>query len=245
MNPQEILDKMTDEQKQALLNEEIPAEIEKQAQAEVDQKLLADSCYNFGYLTAAENLALEEGEGDLAKVATAEEIKEHTAALETEKQNIETLVSDMGVADVEDEVDFAKTAQALAGFMFEGFADCLTKAAEGRSPKAVMKYVGKAREAMRAGGAKMKHTGGEALKHVRTHKKKYIGGGAAAAGLGYLGKKMHDKSRQKTAAEADSIDIAEQVKADIVKIASIDESLKKLAAHAAKKGDELKKHMKD
>lgn len=250
----EVLNGLTDEQKQALLNEEIPEELEKEAQAEVDQELLTNSLYNYGYLMAAEQLGTEEGDGDLKKVASEDEIKEHNAAVEAERANIETLVADLGLAEVEDEVEFAKTAEAMAAFMFAGYSDCMVKSAAAGHMKAVSKYIGKARKGMaEAAGAAMKHgkkavkgsraAAGKALKMIRKHPGKAAGGAAAVGALGFLGKKMHEK-HEKRAAAADSVDMALAAQEDMEKIASIEQSFEKLASHASKKGDELKKHLK-
>lgn len=245
---EQILNGLSEDQQNALLNEQLPEELEKEAQAEVDEALLSDALYDIGYLMASEQLALEEGEGDLNKVASAEEIEQHNVAFETAKQNVETLVNDLGLADIEDEVSIAKTAQAMAGIMFEGWSDCVVKTAAGRNPAAVGKYLGKAHKAMKemagkALGAGKKHAK-SALKAIRKKPLHAAGAVAGLGALGYLGKKMHEKKASEGGENMDSIDLAARVNEDVEKIASIAEGFDKLAAHAAKKGDELKKHLK-
>lgn len=224
----------------------LPEEQVKEAQAAVDRELLADALYQYGWLQAERQFATCEGDGDLSKVASADVIKTHEEQEALVQENIETLVNELGIEGIEDEVEFAKEAQAAAGLIFNGYTDALEKIAAAK-PAMFKKFLGKAKGAMKdlhAKGKDMaakgmsvaKKHGKKALHAVKKHPGKAMG---AAAGLGLAAGAMAHKKMEKKASDMS----VEELHEEFARITEIEAGLDKLAAYAAKKGEAAKKNL--
>jgi hypothetical protein len=240
-----MIEGMSDVEKNELLNAEIPAELEKQAEADLDQASLADALYNYGWLSAERAIAEEEG---LDKFAS-EDLEAHENSEKEIGEAIESLMSSLGVADSEDEVELHKEAQAAASLIFEGYSDCFEKLAAKQKASFIQnlskktmaglkaakeKTVEKAREAAKAAkkGAK------EAVKGAHNIGKKGGYGAIGGAGALYLGA----KAKQKLEKKASEMTVGELYEGFSEKIAAemeIMEGIDKLAAKGAKKAKKI------
>lgn len=173
------LEKMTEAQQAELLNTQFPEELVKQAEAEVDAMTLVEACKSLGSMRAERELAEAEG---LDKVASAEDLAAHEAAMVEVGEDIDTLIGNLGLANAEDPIAMHKEAQAAAGFIFQGYVEALEKVAAGKGHEMVSKMIHKAKGAMHHAGA-----------HVKAHKGKYALGlataGVAGAGAHHAMKK--------------------------------------------------------
>jgi hypothetical protein len=236
----EAIGKMTDEQKAELLATEFPAELEKEAAAELDMQNLADAVYTYGYLCAERGIAEADG---IDKVA-AEAVAAHDTAVQETEATIDSLVEGLGFAKIEDESELHKQAQGLAQFMFAGYSDCIDKvAADGKAMGAIHKMMHSAKSHLGKGKK-------SAIKLMKRHGKGAAGGAAAGAAGGYFAKKhMDKKASDLTAAELIS-DVVEGIALSQAESASVDstvtEGVAKLASAGASKaaalGEKLKKH---
>jgi hypothetical protein len=225
------LESMTDEQKAELLATEFPAELEKEAAAELDMATLADAVYTYGYLCAERGLAEADG---IDKVA-AENIEAHEQAVQETEEAIDSLVESLGFSDVEDENELHKHAQGLAQFMFAGYSDCIEKVAASKG-KAEM---GAIKKLMHSAGSHLsKHKKG-AVKLLKRHGKGAAGGAAVGAAAGYFGKKHMDKKASDLGAAELISDVADaiimnQAEATVMNEV-IDSGVEKLAAKGKEK----------
>lgn len=255
MNPQiiEQLESMSEDELQALLETEFPEEMEKEAAAELVESELTDALYAYGALSAERALAEIEGEGDLSKVASAEEIEAHESAESEVAQLIEAAMQELGLADQEDEIELHKTAQACAAVIFEGYSDALEKIAgsQGKSKgvvesvKRLAKTVSKKVKSAVSGGSKAgkgKGKGdktylGRAKAHVMKHSGKYgLGAGALVGGAaGYGASSAMDK-------KASDMTVGE-IMDTIAGISEIDAGIQKLAGKGTAKASRLKQVM--
>lgn len=210
------------EEQQAILDTEYPAELQKEAEAQLDAAQLVDGLYAYGAMKAERAVAEEEG---IDKVA-AEAVQAHDEALEELATDIDALIETSGVADSKDEVEFHKEAQAAASIIARGYFDTLEKIAAAK-PKAVAGMLGKAREAASATGA-----------HLSKHKKKYLGGAAAGAAAGGAAYGL----MKKKASDATLGDIVDALSARDEASAAWDEvnaGVEKLAADGAGMGKRI------
>jgi hypothetical protein len=247
----EEVSKMTAEEQAAALAEfqALPEEIQKEAQAQVDREFLADNLYQYGWLQAEREFATEQGEGDLSKVASAEEITAHEQSETSVRENIETLLADLAVDAIEDECELAKEAQAAAGFIFAGYTDAIEKIAAEDSMKDKAKgfmkkhYDSAKDKAGKAGGA-MKAHGGKAWEALKKHKGKAAGGVAAAGALGLGARHLYKKHQEKKMAKhASEMDVHELYN-EFTKIAQVEQGLDKLASFASAKGEAARAKLK-
>lgn len=221
----------------------LPEDLRKEAQQKVDRELLADALYQYGHLKAEREFATFEGEGDLNKVASEEVIKNHEELENTVGENIETLYEAVGIDSIEDEVEFAKEAQAAAGLIFNGYTDALEKIAKAK-PGMFKNFAGAARKGMKAVGDAAKKGAGKVMAGAKAHGraakaaiKKHPGKAMAAAGLtGLAAGVAGTKKMEKKASEMSVEDIQEE----LARLSEIDAGLDKLASFAAKKGEKAK-----
>lgn len=222
------IETMTDAEKQAVLAAEVPAEMEKEAEAYLDTVALGEALYNYGALQG--ELAVANSEG-LDKVAS-EDLEAHNTALAEVSAEIDTHMQNLGFDAIEDQVEFHKEAQVAAGIIFEGYADSIEKLAKGKGAGAVAAFMAKAK----------KHGEG-AAKHVAKHKGKYaLGAGAAAAG-GYGAHKLMAKKANE-ATLADIVDAIDARDLALVGRSELEGGLDKLAAKGAGKGKAIMAHIK-
>lgn len=215
----EQLEAMTEEQQNELLKVQFPEDMVKQAEAEVNTMALAEACYALGGLKAERALAEAEG---IDKVASAEDVAAHDAAVVELGEDIDSLVGDLGIAQLEDPIALHKEAQAAAGLIFQGYADTLEKMAAGKFRAAAEKLMGHARS---AGG------------HMGKHKKKYIGGAAGLATLGTAAAVHHHM--KKKASELTGSELLELMDAReefALGLTEVEEGSVKLAEAAAGRG---------
>lgn len=219
----DILENLTEEQAEEILAEEFDEEIEKQAAAEVAQMGLEDALYAYGAFSADAEVAAEDaGDDGLSKEAS-----EQLAAAEQEiSQAIEAGVEELGLADIEDDVELHKTAMAAAAIIFEGYTDQLEKVAAKKGMavfKTIKKHLGKAKDK----AAKM---GGKVMAGAKKHKRPLLAAAGGAA-LGYGGAKvkehMDKKASELTAAELVELTLEKQATVEVVT-----DGIEKLAARA-------------
>jgi len=237
MNPQveQILANLTEEEAQALLSTEIPAEIEKQASQEVASQELAEALFAFGAYTADRELAEIDG---VEKVA-AEQFESAEAEI---AEAIEAALDASGVLESADELTIQKEAQAAAGLIFAGYSAQIEKIA------AEAKAEGKM-DKLKAGLKKM-HEGAKAhMGKVKAHVGKHSGKYGLAAGLvgGVAAKHMADKHMKKKASELTVEELTGEVISKIAAAQEIELGVEKLAnaGEAAAKGlkDKLMAHL--
>lgn len=132
MNPELIaqIENMSEEEKQALLQTQFPEELEKEAADELLQSQLVDALYNYGALSAERAVAEVSGEGDLSKVASAEEIQAHEEAEAQVGALIEEAIQALGISESGDELTLHKTAQTCAAIIFQGYTDAVERLVE-------------------------------------------------------------------------------------------------------------------
>ena len=254
MNLQEIgaaMEKMSEEELQAILDTEFDAELEKEASADLDAEVaqdgLVDALYAFGAMTA--DYELEAGLGELSKEAT-----ENFAQVESEiSAAVEQGVQALGLDDLDDEVELHKQAQAAAAIIFAGYTDQLEKVAEGEDKAApgpgkwekVKGFATKAKEKVeKAWGATKRgagHVSGAAKKaggHLNAHKGTY-GAGAAGLALG-AGAMALKKRHEKKASEMDINELAGEVlcKMDVVEV--VESGIEKCAGRGKDAMDKMK-----
>lgn len=214
---------MSAEQKQSLLNTAFPAELEKQAEAQLASGDLADSLYALGGLYADQALAAADG---VEKIA-AEQQQEFDAAEKEISDAIDAGIEATGLNAIADESEMHKEAQAAAGLILAGYVDYLDKvaAADGGKLSKVKAMLGKAKDAVK-GAAKKSHA------HVMKHKGKYaLGAGAAGGAAG-----MHLKNKmEKKAADLTVEQISDTILEKLATDAVVDESFEKIAGAGLEK----------
>lgn len=250
MNLQEVsaaMEKMSEEDLQAILDTEIDADLEKEASDEVAQAELENALYAYGMFKADLEVESEEaGDEGLSKEASAE----FENAEKEISEAIETGVAELGLDDIEDDGELHKTAMAAATLIFEGYTDQLEKWAAkskkgGKGLKGMMgamkKKLGKGLDAAKKHGGKAmasaKKHGGKALQMAKKHPGKagLLAAGAAAAGYG-VKKHMDKKASELSTAEIIDLTLEKQATLNI-----IGDGLEKLAARGAAKGGMLAK----
>jgi hypothetical protein len=234
------IEKMTDAEKQALLNTQFPEELEKEAAAELDTSLLADALYSYGWLQAQRALADVDG---LDKVA-ADDLKAHEQAEEEVAEQIEACLQSLGTHVNEDDAELHKEAQVCAALIFDGFSDCIEQGCMDKEAASAMaakagKMAMKGLHKMKAAGKKV---GKKALGLAKKHggKAALFGGGAAAA-------KLHSAMSKESGALTPEqlVEIASDVALEKqATITVIEDGINKLAAKGAHKGKKLKDMMK-
>ncbi len=139
----EMVENMSAEEREALLNTEFPEDLEKQASAQLAQSDLFEGLYAYGATMATLDLESEE---ELDKTAS-----EQAQADEVElTQFLEEKINESGILGMEDEVELHKVAQVAAAYLFAGYADTLEKEAAkkdghlARMGKFLKKHKGKA-----------------------------------------------------------------------------------------------------
>lgn len=118
----EMVEKMSDEEREALLNTEFPEDLEKQASEQLAQSDLFEGLYAYGATMATLELEAEE---ELDKTAS-EEAQADEAEL---TPFLEEKITESGILAIEDEVELHKVAQVAAAYLFAGYADALEKEA--------------------------------------------------------------------------------------------------------------------
>jgi hypothetical protein len=240
----EAMDKMSKEDLQAILDTEFDSELEKEASDNLAQADLENALYAYGaYQADLEVMSEEAGEEGLSKEASAE----FETADQEISEAIESGIVELGLDNIEDDVELHKTAMMAATLIFEGYTDQMEKWAKeskkaGKGLKglygAVKKRVGhvaeKAKEhAMKAG----KHAGKLAKKHGG--KAGLVAGGAA---LAYGGMKAHEhmkkQSSELTAGELVDLTLSKQAAVEVIA-----DGIEKLAARGAGKAGMLAKGM--
>jgi hypothetical protein len=228
------IEAMSDADKQALLSTQFPPELEKEANAQIDTSILADSLYTFGFLQGERAFAEVDGLDKLA----SEDVAAHEAYEKEVSDSIEAALTSLGTAENEDYVEMHKEAQAAAALIFEGYSDAIEKLAKSKAG-----FLGKAKSLAKAGLKKVQSTAKGAAKatekHVKKHSGKYGLGGGVLAGAAVT-KAMEKKSADLTAAEL--VDIASDVALEKAAAAvAIEEGISKLAARGAVKGEAITK----
>jgi L-fucose mutarotase/ribose pyranase (RbsD/FucU family) len=230
----EILNKveqMSQEDAEALLNTQFPAELEKEAEAEIDGASLADALYQYGCLTAERAVAEEEG---LDKFA-AEDVEAHEASEKEIGEAIESLLTATGTVEIEDEAELHKEAQAAASLVFEGYTDTLEKLAKDKAS-----FV--------KGVSKKLHEGMKKAKDAAkaTHKAGKKGGYHALGGLAVGAGAM--KAKEMLSKKASELTFGEIYDMMFDKMAGDNEvadGIDKIAARASKKAVSFVSKMKD
>lgn len=241
----EQIEQMSESEMQALLGTEFPAELEKEASAEIDTSLLADALYSYGWLQAQRTLADVDG---LDKVA-AEDLQAHEQAEAEVAEQIEASLQALGTHMIEDPTELHKEAQAAAAMIFDGFSDCIEqccmdKEAGVKMVEKAMKAAGKHLKKVKAGGEKMVHKGAmlgkkvgkKALHLAKKH------GPAAGVGLaaGAAGTYAAMKKESGALTEEQILDLASDIALEKqATVNAISEGLNKLAAKGAHKGQKL------
>jgi hypothetical protein len=236
MNLQEAMEKMSEEELQTILDTEFDPELEKQAAAEVAQADFIDALYAFGAMTADQEVEAAQ-DGGLSK-----EAQEKFASAEAEiAAAIEQGAQEIGLADMEDEIELHKQAQAAAAVIFAGYCDQLEKIAEGEPGKMKKMYEsakGKAKELYGKAKGHVSNAAGKAGAHLKANKGSYYAG---AAGLA-LGAGAHAlaKRHEKKASEMSVEELTGEVllKMDVVDV--VDEGIEKCASIGAKAMDKMK-----
>ena len=225
------IESMSEVEIEALLETQFPEELEKQAAAEIAESELAEALYTYGALSAERAIAELEGEGDLSKVASEEEIQAHIEAEASVGDAIEAVIAELGLAELEDEVELHKTAQACAAVIFEGYADSLEKIAAKKGSPGMMRRL---KDLADSAKKKTVSAAEAAKKNVLTHSGKYglgAGLGAGAAGMSLMAKKASDMT------------VGELV-GTIGGIAILDDGIEKLAKRGKGRGQSLMEKMK-
>jgi hypothetical protein len=243
MNLQDIgaaMEKMSEDELQAILDTEFDADLEKEASDNVAQSELENALYAYGMYKADLEIEAEEaGDAGLSKEASAE--------FETAEQEIsaaiEAGVSELGLDEIEDDVDMHKTAMAAATLIFEGYTDQLEKWAakskkDGKGIKGMYNSLkGKAGKLADKAGKHLGKAGKSLAKH-----KGAIGGGAALAAAGYAGGRVHEHMKKNaselTAAELIDLTLSKQASLDVIV-----DGIEKLAARGKGKAGLLAKGM--
>lgn len=215
----EQIEKMSPEEQAQLLGTEFPAELEKEASAELAKSELADALYAYGAYTADREVAETE---ELSKEASEEFDGAHQEITEV----LEAALNESGILDTEDTAELHKEAQAAAGIILQGYSDQIEKLAASKKG-GVLKAVQKKLQA--AGKVLKKHKG-----------KAAAGGVAAGVGGAYAYKKLHEKK----ASEITASELAAIVREDSAIDAVVTEGLDKIAAKGKSLGGKVMKHLK-
>lgn len=237
MNLQEIneaIEKLSEDELKAIVETDFDAELEKEAADEAAQAELENALYAYGMFKADLEIEAEEvGEAGLSKEASAE----FESAEQEISAAIEAGVAELGLDNLEDDVEMHKTAMMAATLIFEGYTDQLEKWAA-QSKKAGAKG---AKGMLKSLGKKIKHHAGAAGKHMAKHKGEYAGGAALAA-AGYAGGRAHEHMKK----SASELTTAELIDLTLGKQAALDvivEGIEKLAARGKGKAGILAKGM--
>lgn len=223
MNIEQIIENMSEAEKEQLLKTDFGAELEKEASVELAKGDLADALYAYGSFLAHKEVESQE---ELSKEASAE-MDQEEAEIATA---VEEALEESEILATEDTAELHKEAQAAAAFMFKGYADAIEKLAadEGKMAK-MKKFLGdkynKAKDAAKAGATAAKG-------HVMKNKGKYgLGAAGVAAGLGAL---AYKKKMEKKAGELSYDELREQLEVDQAIDAVVYEGIDKLAAAGVK-----------
>jgi len=238
------IEQMSAEEKQQLLDTKFPDEVEKLAEAQIAESELVDALYAYGWLAAERQLAEVDG---LDKIA-AESLQQHEEAVEEVGNAVEQLVSDLGLAEIEDSAEMHKVAQAASVAMFSGYSDFFEKLAVDTTNAPPVRSGGSMASKIKASargvhtkgrraGMKMTEFGHEVLKK---HKGKAA---LIAAGLGAAGYGAHHLMKKK-ASEATLGEMVEAMRGPQEVIDVVEEGLEKLANAGAKKGLSLLEKLK-
>src|SRR5574343_1272570 len=119
-----LMENVTEEEAQELLETEFPAELEKQAEAEVEHMALQDALFAYGALMADAE-AHTDADGEIEKTA-AEGFQQAEAEISVA---IERGVVNLGLDQPESDQELHKHAMAAAGVILEGYAAQLEKIA--------------------------------------------------------------------------------------------------------------------
>jgi hypothetical protein len=238
MNTQQIeqlIEQMSVEELQTILETQYPEELEKQAEAAIATEELGQVLYAYGAVMADREYA--GFGGDLSKEAS-----EQLGQAETEIEGlVNTYVDALGLAHIADQVELHKEAQAAAGIILEGYLDQLEKIAMETG-----KHGGK-RDILGAGGAaleKVKGGVGKVVEMAKAHPGKAGLVGAGAAGLAALGYHMGKKRKEKESEmgkTASVDDLAGEVITRIAELQEIEAGLDKLAGQGMEKAKEIAK----
>ncbi len=242
MDLEQIIENLTDAQKEAILSEELPAEIEKEAAAEVAEADLQNAFYAYGALQADMEIEAEENDG-LSKEAS-ERFDSATSEIEAA---IDQGVQELELDQIEDTVEMHKVAMASAALIFEGYCDQMEKLAKGGKGfmpkvKGVAKTV---KKHFMKGVEKAKELGESGVEMAKKHKTPLIGAASAAAGYG-AGRlhAAHKKEASELVSDPNFLDILteavleKQAAADVIV-----EGIEKLAARGKHKAGMLAKAM--
>lgn len=190
----QLIENMSEEEAQAILNTEFPPELEKQAEQAVAEAELVDALYAYGALLADREVAMaeiEEGE-DLSKEAS----EQFAAADEEIGQALEAALEASGTLETESEADLHMRAQVAAGVMADGYVDKLEELSQTKTA-AVKKSLKKMVSAIKGAAKKMTSA---AKKHGKKHggKAALFAGGMAAE---YGRRKLMDKKASEISAD--------------------------------------------
>ena len=243
MNPNLIaqLEKMTAEEQQELLDTQFPAELEKEAAAEVAQAELTNALYTYGWLAGERALAEAEGNGDLSKVASAEDIESHEQSEADVSALIDESVEALALGETADEIEMHKIAQVCAAVIFDGYSDAIEKVATAVAPVKGKKFLESLKSVADAAKKKL-HSGVESVKggaesvkkHVKEHGKKYSAGAGLGAGLA-AGHLMSKKASDMTVGEF--FEVTQGVH-------EVNMGVEKLASKGVEKGKSLMQHFR-
>ncbi len=234
----EMVENMSEEEIQTLMETEFPEELEKQASAELAKNDLFEGLYAYGANMATLELEAEES---LDKTA-AEQAESDDAEL---SQFIEEQVMESGILDVEDEVALHKTAQVAAAYLFAGYADALEKEAKATAAQAqkIRKNVAMSAAARKSSG----YSEGGRLQRMAKFLKKHKGKAAAGAGLAALtgGAVLAKRHMDKQASEMSAIELTAEISYNQDMIKMIGGDLEKCASKGAEIGKKVKGAFKD
>jgi hypothetical protein len=241
----DILENLTEEDAQALLEADFDEELEKEAAAEVATSDFENALYAYGAFSA--DLEIEAADCD--EDGFSKEAAEHFEAAEAEiAQAIEEGVEELGLDVLDDDLELHKTAMAAAAIIFEGYSDHMEKVAKSKGG-GVMKTVAKY---YKAGKKKAGEMYGAGKKHVGKHKGKYgvLAGAAAGYGASAAHSKMSKKASELTAEEIVDLSLVKQATIDLIadgvdmlekraaKKAGFMKTVKKMVSTVKKKGGE-------
>ena len=237
MNYEDIINGMSEEEIQFLMETEFGPELEKQAAAELAQSDLADALYTYGALMCDMEINSTEGLSKQASAEYADLSAEIAAALE------DALLTS-GILESEDTAELHKEAQAAAGLIFQGYADQFEKIAKLEVGKyGQQRNILSAAEAHAAQGnhvrAKYHQVKDWITETAKKHPKKLSALGGAAVGAGTIAAiHKYKKQHEKKASETTASELADIVREEAYLDSVIFEGMDKLANEGAKAAEQ-------
>lgn len=222
---EKLIEGMSEQELQAILNTEYPAELEKQAEAALAQEDLVDALYAYGALMADKEVA--ESEGELSKEASAE----FEAASNEIQGMVDSAIEASGVAADEDTISLNESAQAAAAVILEGYTDQIEKTAAAKAKAGKLQQL---KKWVAAKSKAVRESAEEAGKYAKKHKKPLLASAGVGA-LGALGAMKAKEHMDKRASELTVSELMELLNAEAVEQASVVDGIDKLAAKGREK----------